>query len=421
MQPANRIALGLGQDFSQLPVSSTPLPVVQTKLTVGQPNDKYEQEADRVAEQVMRMPAPDSVGAHIQRAPFTKIQRACSACEDKKKLQAKEISGSTPEVTPAVASRIQSLQGGGQPLSAATRNFFEPRFGQDFSNVRVQTDSISTGELNARAYTIGHNIVFGQGQYAPRTNVGKQLIAHELAHVVQQKDQNVSTTISRKKHTFRPGRPAHNHKPGHWAAVQADAKRKCSVDPLNPSTYSENNAIHCICANLPPAQVLQVALVVKFRNKPIALKHLNHYLSGSGKDFNENVNLKTLINRDPTVRQKLATKISKSNKGHVFIQQRDYTDQDFRYAFGGVDRVEWEVDKASGTVDIWFMDRYDFHPVGFGYKKKPGPGDILRRTNCVHAAAVELKTSGAADYWMKGQATFPLSTFKPASPKKGGK
>ncbi|MEM6353281.1 MAG: DUF4157 domain-containing protein [Cyanobacteria bacterium P01_D01_bin.14] len=405
-----------GQDVSD---SKLAIPFIQPKLTVGQPNDKYEQEADRVADQVMRMSVPETVGSRIQPTQLPQIQRACSACEEEKKLQAKETPGSTPEVTPAVAARIQSLQGRGQPLSTATRNFFEPRFGQDFSNVRVHTDSASTRELNARAYTVDNNVVFAAGQYNSETNVGKQLLAHELVHVVQQKAQNLNNIVNRKKHTFTPGRPAHNHKPGHWAAVQADARSKCSTDLLDPSTYSEDNGIHCACANLSPAQVLQVAVAVKFRNKPIASKHLNHYLRGSGKEFNEDVNLKTLVNRDRTVRQKLANEISKSNKGHLFIQQGDYTDQDFRFAFGGIDRVEWEVDKASGTVDIWFIDRYDWHPVGFGYKKKPGPGDILRKTNCVHAAAVELKTLGAADYWMKGQATFPLSMFKSASPKKG--
>ena len=195
MQFADRMALGLDQDFSQLPVRSTPLPIIQTKLTVGQPNDKYEQEADRVAEQVMRMPAPESVGTQIQRTPLPHIQRACSACEEEKKLQTKEIIGSTPEVTPAVASRIQSLQGRGQPLSATTRNFFEPRFERDFSHVRVHTDSTSTRELNARAYTFGHNIVFGTGEYSPQTNVGKKLLAHELTHTIQQSNAQIHRQI----------------------------------------------------------------------------------------------------------------------------------------------------------------------------------------------------------------------------------
>ncbi|MEM9808203.1 MAG: DUF4157 domain-containing protein [Cyanobacteria bacterium P01_D01_bin.56] len=177
------------------------IPFIQPKLTVGQPNDKYEQEADRVAEQVMRMPAPESVGTQVQRTPLPKIQRACSACEKEKKLQAKEIPGSTPEVTPAVASRIQSLQGGGQPLPTSTRNFFEPRFGQDFSRVRVHVDAQSTQALNAKAYTIGKNIIFNTKQYAPDTTSGRYLLAHELTHTVQQSDNssiNKQSSIQRQ-------------------------------------------------------------------------------------------------------------------------------------------------------------------------------------------------------------------------------
>ncbi|MEM9151928.1 MAG: DUF4157 domain-containing protein [Cyanobacteria bacterium P01_F01_bin.3] len=188
--------------------SQSAIPFIQPKLTVGQPNDKYEQEADRVAEQVMRMPSPEGVDPQVQHAPLPKVQRACSTCEEKKKLQAKEIPGSTPEVTPAVASRIQSLQGGGQPLPTSTRNFFEPRFGQDFSQVRVHVDAQSTQALNAKAYTIGKDIVFDTKQYAPDTTSGRYLLAHELTHIIQQSaNQNVGrqTAIQRQ-----PGKSQHS-------------------------------------------------------------------------------------------------------------------------------------------------------------------------------------------------------------------
>ncbi|MEO0375316.1 MAG: DUF4157 domain-containing protein, partial [Cyanobacteria bacterium P01_A01_bin.17] len=167
------------------------MPTIQTKLTVGQPNDKYEREADRVAEQIMRMPAVASMGnVGTQFRPPT-IQRMCATCDEEKKLQTKEMSGSTPEVTPAIASCIQSLQGSGQPLSASTRFFFESRFRHDFSKVQTYTDAISTHNFNARAYTVGHNIVFAPGQYAPETNAGKRLLAHELTHVVQQETNEI--------------------------------------------------------------------------------------------------------------------------------------------------------------------------------------------------------------------------------------
>jgi hypothetical protein len=77
----------------------------------------------------------------------------------------------------------------GQPLNLATRAFFEPRFGYDFSRVRVHTDgqaAQSAGDMKARAYTVGQHVVFGAGKYAPGTNAGDSLIAHELVHTVQQ-------------------------------------------------------------------------------------------------------------------------------------------------------------------------------------------------------------------------------------------
>jgi len=176
-------------------------PTIQAKLKIGEPNDKFEQEADRVADEAMRMPDPHT----LERAAFSssdspnRIQRMCTNCEEElkrqPKLQAKGTSSITPEVTPVFASRIQSLQGGGQPLPASVRNFFEPRFGHDFSRVRVHSGRAaeqSARDVNAHAYTVGNNIVFGAGQFAPGTHEGQRLIAHELTHVVQQNDASQS-------------------------------------------------------------------------------------------------------------------------------------------------------------------------------------------------------------------------------------
>ena len=88
------------------------------------------------------------------------------------------------------------LRSSGQPLDADTRAFMEPRFGHDFSNVRVHTDTTSAGSaraLNAMAYTAGSDVVFAMGQYAPRTTEGKKLIAHELTHVLQQDNASDSS------------------------------------------------------------------------------------------------------------------------------------------------------------------------------------------------------------------------------------
>ena len=134
---------------------------MQAKLNIGQPSDKYEQEADRVADTVMRMPAPQ---ASYNASSY--IQRACPECkedelrrqpieeEGEKELQAKPTSSHISQVNPNLESRIHSLKGGGQLLSENDRAFFELRFGRDFSQVRAHTDA-RTAEaaqaVNARA------------------------------------------------------------------------------------------------------------------------------------------------------------------------------------------------------------------------------------------------------------------------------
>ena len=186
---------------------------IQTKLQVGQPGDIYEQEADRVAEQVMRMSEP-----HLQRqvepeeeemeeeliqtkpiaAQITPLVQRQIEEEEGELLQTKSFSNHTPKVAPNLESRIHALKGGGQPLPESVRTFFEPRFGYDFSQVQVHTDteaSKTARAMNARAYTLGHDIVFGAGQYAPETAAGKQLLAHELTHVVQQLSRRIVPSL----------------------------------------------------------------------------------------------------------------------------------------------------------------------------------------------------------------------------------
>jgi len=168
--------------------------VVQTKLKIGQPDDEYEREADRVAEQVMRMPLPRRASSGI-----LSNQRICPMCEEEKPrrqpieeealLQAKGLSGQKAETTPDLQSHIDALRVGGQPLAESERAFFEPRFGYDLSRVRVHSDSRASEVadlLNARAFTLGQHIAFGAGQYNPRIEKGQRLLAHELVHAIQQ-------------------------------------------------------------------------------------------------------------------------------------------------------------------------------------------------------------------------------------------
>jgi Domain of unknown function (DUF4157) len=129
----------LNFDFGRMRVHGKTPVGIQPKLTIGTPGDAFEQEADRVA-------APPIVH-DVLRSP-------------------------------------------GQPLDTATRAFMEPRFGHDFSKVRVHSDARAAeaaSVLSARAYTVGDNVVFGPGRYAPATKLGHRLMAHELTHVVQQR------------------------------------------------------------------------------------------------------------------------------------------------------------------------------------------------------------------------------------------
>ncbi len=157
---------------------------IQAKLKVGQPGDVYEQEADRIAEEVMRMPEPE-----VKRQAEEEKEEE-EKKEEEEILQAKKFPGQTPEGTPDLESFIQSMRSSGQSLSESVRDFFEPRFGYDLSQVRVHTDSRAAeaaSAVNASAFTVGRDIVFGDGQYAPEMNSGKQLLAHELTHVLQQR------------------------------------------------------------------------------------------------------------------------------------------------------------------------------------------------------------------------------------------
>lgn len=322
------------------------------------------------------------------------------------------------------------LSSPGQPLDSITRSFMEPRFDHDFSRVRVHTDARaaeSARAVNALAYTVGQDLVFDHGQYEPGKQDGKRLLAHELAHVVQQSEAPQRVGVVQRQPSgsgpapssprasatvFRPG-VNHGHTPsGQWAKVQA-----------NPNSgFWENR----VCANFSPNVVVGIAIDREFSDKPLALDHLNWYLgNGQGADYVENTNLDRLLRTDTGVQALLAGLIPPSAPvsgrftSHVEVQQSHYQNQDFRYAFGAIDRLDFEVDFTAGTVHAWFQDRYEWHPVYPGLYAAL-PGDVVRETNCVHAALVELQAGGARDFWMKGEATVPLSLFRGAPARSRG-
>jgi hypothetical protein len=174
------------------PVVELKLPI-QTKLTANQPGDAFEQEADRVADQVMRLPAPRLQRAACACGGAAGPDGECAACKQKRlaglglSRAAMAAPANTPHVAPPIVHR--TLQAPGQPLDRGTRSLMEARFGMDFGGVRVHTNeqaAASAQAVDAHAYTVGQNVVFGAGQYAPHSVAGQRLLAHELTHVLQQ-------------------------------------------------------------------------------------------------------------------------------------------------------------------------------------------------------------------------------------------
>ena len=158
---------------------------LQTKLMVNEPGDKYEVEADRVAASVLRMSDAD---VDLREGGAKYIQR--------------KGNGETAFSAPPIVEEV--LRTPGQPLDTSTRAFMDPRFGHDFGEVRVHTDARaaeSARTVNAMAYTVGRDVVFGIGQYASKTELGKRLLAHELTHVIQQGSGHAHETTGNEGHT----------------------------------------------------------------------------------------------------------------------------------------------------------------------------------------------------------------------------
>lgn len=181
---------------------------IQAKLKIGLPNDKYEKEADRVAEQVLSMSEPQ-VQLSDQNSPLVQRQIELEEKEDEEEpLMTKSISKNTQKGQDNFRNRLNLNRYSGHALHDTNRDFMEGRFGVDLSAVRVHTDSNAVQmnrELNAEAFTYGEHIYFGAGRYNPATSTGKKLLGHELTHVVQQKnDLQRAGTPSSKVLASRP-------------------------------------------------------------------------------------------------------------------------------------------------------------------------------------------------------------------------
>jgi hypothetical protein len=179
-------------------------PRIQARMTVNQPGDRFEKEADKTADKVMRMAGPGTeklqrqAGDRIQRREEEKILRApadeklqkAGAAGSDEKLQRDAAGGGAPApVAGNVQAAIHAGTAGGEALSGDVRGYMEPRFNADFGNVRVHRDGDSarlSNQLGARAFTYQNHIFFSRDQYQPDTSDGKHLLAHELTHTIQQ-------------------------------------------------------------------------------------------------------------------------------------------------------------------------------------------------------------------------------------------
>jgi hypothetical protein len=184
-QSPPRTLARFGHDFSRIPIRAHAPTTIQPKLQLNTPGDEREQEANRVAEQVTRVSEPQ-----LQRTRagggFPESQNEQATHEQ---LQTKSIEANhTREmVRPRIVHEV--LRSSGRPMDPATRAFFEPRFGHDFGKVRIHADtqaSEAASAVNARAFTVGRDMVYGSGQYRPDSLSGRKLIAHELTHIIQQ-------------------------------------------------------------------------------------------------------------------------------------------------------------------------------------------------------------------------------------------
>ncbi|MFT3766866.1 MAG: DUF4157 domain-containing protein [Minicystis sp.] len=156
--------------------------ILQAKLAVGTSEDPLEEEADRVADEVLR--APMAAWAR-ERRPRALVPMSETTLQLMQRRPARREDGNE---APASVDRVLR-SGGGRPLDGEARSFFERRFGYDFSGVRVHTSTeaaASARTVGAKAYTVGRDIVFAAGRHAPGEREGRRLLAHELAHVVQQ-------------------------------------------------------------------------------------------------------------------------------------------------------------------------------------------------------------------------------------------
>ncbi|MFH7026389.1 MAG: DUF4157 domain-containing protein [Heteroscytonema crispum UTEX LB 1556] len=215
LAPVRRI----NYDFADIPITreqaeAKSKKAIQAKLTIGAAGDKYEQEADRVAAQVVNQinsPATQQSNQNLQREEMSEEEELMKKPEisgiqrevipEEEELQKKQAGDGSMVASAELESSIQQARSGGQPLADNIRKPMEHAFGFDFSGVKVHTDT-QADQLNqsiqAKAFTTGQDVFFRQGEYQPLNRRGQELLAHELTHVVQQNTTAINTKLIRE-------------------------------------------------------------------------------------------------------------------------------------------------------------------------------------------------------------------------------
>ncbi|MCT8339875.1 DUF4157 domain-containing protein [Flavobacteriaceae bacterium TK19130] len=354
-------------------------PAIQAKLTVGQPNDRFEQEADRMADSVVNnisghqksstfFPASSvqSVGrgdlAPIQKESEPEeeqLQLKCSACEQEESVQKHEEEESVQPKRDHMGSSetietvLRSSLGGGQKLPNTTRNAMEQGFGADFGNVSIHTGSNAiqmNRQLGAQAFTHGNNIYFNQGKYNPHTTTGKRLLAHELTHTLQQ------------------------------GASKPTIQRKLSVEDDYPTDYV--NSLSKSSNIEDPSKVL---------SKADRLNLIGPQIDKIGPDFK--------MQSNGEVKAKSGKKESELTKGSkgignccLHIMTRDTNLNPWKIVVA--DSLSPHTNKKKHTI----LTTSNINPVKYGYHDKKGvkhsyaskPEVILGHELCGHASLIDL-------------------------------
>jgi hypothetical protein len=220
---------------------------LQAKLAISNPDDPEEREADNVAHTILRKAA----GAPCSCSPGEEMCEECQQKQSGPAIQRRASAPPAPTHVPRVVSDV--LRSPGHPLDSASRDFFEPHFGCDFSDVRIHTGSeaaASARSIHAHAYTAGSHIAFDSGQYSPDTPSGRSLMAHELTHVVQQ-NRGASPPMN--------GTGPYFSHPSDWSEREATRVSQAIVNGSDTGSIHESPSATIqranVCEMLPPAPV----------------------------------------------------------------------------------------------------------------------------------------------------------------------